>query len=124
MKLTLEQRTKLFKIVRETILVNIDKIKIISSDYPNLSLMYEDDNYRIVYFYNQFRISVSTNDCVLISLMNKEIDSIIRFDSGDYIFMKNWDDMHQLIEEINEKIFQNDNTDQCDTELINKILDI
>lgn len=127
MKLSLEQRTKLFSIVRETVLKNKDKIKIISSDHPNKSFIYEDSKYRILYYYNEKVIDITTVKMIQISLENKDIGHSIRFDSGDYMIMKNSKDMHSLASEIEKTVFVIDDVkieEDCeDQEMINKVLD-
>ena len=124
MKLNLEQRTKLFNIVRETILKNVEKVNIISSDHPNLSFLYDDDRLEILYVYNINGTRSLTSELLQISLYNKEIDISIKFDSSDYILMKNLSDMTDLTSEINEKIFKTDDSDTQVEELINKVLDL
>lgn len=111
MKLNLEQRTKLFQLVRDTALKNTDKVRIISSDFPNLSFQYDDDKYEILYYYNQFGAGVTTGDVVQISLYDKNMKVYVKFDCGDYIFMKNRVDMMDLVAEIHDIIFDKDNTD-------------
>lgn len=113
----LEQRTKVFEIVRNTALKNVDKVSVISSDHSNLSFAYEDDDWEILYYYNQ-----TTGDVVQISLYNKKLDESVKFDSGDYMWMKNRGDMLDLIDEIHETIFLTDYTNTEDMNLIDKIL--
>jgi len=123
MKLSLEQRTKVFEIVRNTALKNVDKVNVISSDHPNLSFVYEDETWEILYYYNQFGMGVTTGDVVQISLYNKALDESVKFDSGDYmLWMKNRGDMLDLVAEIHETIFIVDDTDTEDMNLIDKIL--
>jgi hypothetical protein len=121
MKLTLEQRTKFFNLIRNKILKNKKDILIISSDYPNKSFVYMDDKYIITLYYNQFGFGITTNDVLLISLHEKNSNNYIKFDSGDYIFMKNKSDFYKLIKELNENIFKTDVTDTTHAN-INKIL--
>lgn len=122
MKLTVEQRTKLFNLIRERVFKNKDNIKVVSSDHPNKSFIYEDDDFIIVLYYNQFGFGVATNDMLLISLHDKKSNSFVKFDSGDYIMMKNAKDFYNLVNEINDIIFDKDNTDKTTPEIINQIL--
>lgn len=104
MKLNLEQRSKLFEIVKKHITNNKDKVNIISSDHPNMSFVYNDDDYKIT------------------TLYDKKYKNIVKFDSGDYIFMKNRKDMLELVEYIHINIFKYDKTDNDNQIIINKIL--
>lgn len=104
MKLNLEQRSKLFEIVKKHITNNKDKVNIISSDHPNMSFVYNDDDYKIT------------------TLYDKKYKNIVKFDSGDYIFMKNRKDMLELVEYIHINIFKYDKTDNDNQNIINKIL--
>jgi len=122
MKLNLEQRSKLFEIVKKHITNNKDKVNIISSDHPNMSFVYNDDDYKITYFYNQFALGITTGDVVQITLYDKKYKNIVKFDSGDYIFMKNRKDMLELVEYIHINIFKYDKTDNDNQIIINKIL--
>lgn len=122
MKLNVEQRTKLFNLIRERVIKNKENIKVVSSDHPNKSFVYEDDDFIIVLYYNQFGFGVTTNDMLLISLHDKKSNNFIKFDSGDYMIMKNAKDFHKLVGEINSIIFDKDNTDKTTQEVINQIL--
>jgi len=122
MKLSLEQRTKLFNIVRERVLDHLHNVDIISSDHPNSSFIYKDSDYEILYYHNVFGVGASTGDILQISLLNKKLDQSVRFDSGDYMFMKNISDMEDLISEMYENVFKDDDDDTENFEKINKIL--
>lgn len=120
MKLNVVQRTKLFEIVRKNVLRNLDKVEVISSDIPNMSFVYNDDDYEVLYYHNWF----GTGEVVQISLYNKKLDESVKFDTGDYMFMKDRLDLTDLVNDINEHIFDADTTDTEDSNLIDKILGI
>jgi len=122
MKLTLEQRSKLFEIVRKKVIENKDKINVVSSDHPNMSFIYNDDDYEITYFYNQFGMGITTGDVVQITLYDKKLSDMVKFDSGDYMFMKNRQDMLEFIKYIHTNVFEYDETDNENQIIINKIL--
>lgn len=122
MKLKLEQRTKLFNLIRNRVFTNLDKIKVISSDFPNQSFTYEDQDYLIVSYYNLNGFGVSTHDMLLISLLDKKLNKSIKFDNGDYMFMKNHNDFFVLCQEIKEKIFNIDTSDNSTSSEIDEIL--
>lgn len=122
MKLNVEQRTKLFNLIRQRVIKGKEKITVVSSDHPNKSFVYNDDDFVIVLYYNQFGIGVTTNDMLLISLHDKKTNCFIKFDSGDYMLMKNSKDFYNLVREINDAIFDKDNTDKTTQEVINQIL--
>jgi hypothetical protein len=122
MKLSLEQRTKLFQMIRDIVLNNIDKINVISSDYPNMSFIYNDDKYEISYYHNQYGMGVAARDMVQIAFHDKILDLCVKFDSGDYILMKNERDMIKLTTEIYEKVFKLDDSETKEKELIDKVL--
>lgn len=123
MKLTPKQRTKIFDLTRLAI-SNKDKVKVLSSDYPNRTFIYQDNEYEIIYYYNQFGLGITTGDVVQISLLDKKSKEYIKFDSGDYIFMRNRYEMLKLIEDIHKNIFLKDDTDKEDSSLVDKILNI
>ena len=102
MKLTVDQRSKLFNLIRKRVLPNKDKISIISSDQPNKSFVYMDDDYVIVLYFNHFMFGVMENDTLLISLHDKKTNHFIKFDSGDYILMKNRIDFDKIVYELNK----------------------
>ena len=122
MKINVEQRTKLFNLIRKRVLVNKDKLKVVSSDYPNQSFIYEDDDFFIVAYYNLNGFGVSTHDMLQLSLHDKKTNYYIKFDSGDYMFMKKHQDFYNLIQEIKKEIFESDITDNTKPEDIDKIL--
>lgn len=122
MKLSLEQRTKFFNLIRTEIFKNKKNILIVSSDYPNKSFVYMDDNYIVTLYYNQFGLGITTNEMLLVSLHEKKSNNYIKFDSGDYMFMKNKNDFYKLIKELNEIIFDSDLTDKTSQVNINEIL--
>lgn len=122
-RLTPEQRTKLFQIVKN-LLTKKDKIIVISSDHPNKALVYIDDEYVMALYTNQFGMGVTSNNVMLISLHERKSNWYIKFDSGDYIFMKNRREFEDFVREINVTIFDKDTTDKNknDENNINKIL--
>lgn len=121
MKLTVDQRSKLFNLIRKRVLPNKDKISIISSDHPNKSFVYMDDDYVIVLYFNHFMFGVMENDTLLISLHDKKTNHFIKFDSGDYILMKNRIDFDKIVYELN-KFFDQDTTDNSTAIDVDKIL--
>jgi len=121
MKLTVDQRSKLFNLIRKRVLPNKDKISIISSDQPNKSFVYMDDDYVIVLYFNHFMFGVMENDTLLISLHDKKTNHFIKFDSGDYILMKNRIDFDKIVYELN-KFFDQDTTDNSTAIDVDKIL--
>lgn len=125
MKLTLEQRTKLFNIVKETVLKNIDKVKVLSAEMPNQSFIYEDDRYEILYNYNQYGVGASTGDLVQISLTDKKLNECVKFDSTDYVFpafMRGREDMLDMASKIRVNIFAECEDETEDQLTVNKIL--
>lgn len=124
MKLSLEQRTKLFQKIREIVFNNLDKVDIISSDFPNFSFTYRDEKYEIAYYYNQYGMGVATRDMMQITFHDKEMDLCVKFDSGDYLIMKNEQDMIDLANEMNDKLFKMDDSETTDEKEINKVLGI
>lgn len=123
MKLSPIQRTKIFELTRRSI-TNKRNVKVISSDFPNRTFLYDDEDYEILYYYNQFGIGITTGDLVQISISDKKTKEYIKFDSSDYLFMKNRYEMLKLIEDIHKNIFLKDCTDTEDPILIDKILGI
>ena len=122
MKLTVEQRSRLFEIVKAAT-KKFDKIRIISSDHPNKSFIYEDDDCVILYFYNLAGIGVTTNDILQISLYDKEHKVSVRFDSGDYMIMKHRHEMDDIIHTAQDNVFSKDlGEDDPSEEIINQIL--
>ena len=111
MKLKPEVRTKLFKIVRN-LLKNTEKIIVISSDHPNKALIYMDDDYVLSLYTNLFGMGVTSNNVMLISLHERKTNFYIKFDSGDYMIMKNRREFEDFVQEINETVFDKDTTDR------------
>ena len=71
----------------------------------------------------EFGVGITTNNTMMISLHDKKTNFNLKFDSGDYIFMKNRIEYEDFFKEINSTIFDIDKTDQQLTqENINKIL--
>ena len=122
MKLKLEQRTKLFNLIRNRVFTNLDKVKVISSDFPNQSFTYEDQDYLIVSYYNLNGFGVSTHDMLQISLLDKKSNKSIKFDNGDYMFMKNHNDFFVLCQEIKKKVFNADASDNSTSLEVDEIL--
>lgn len=125
MKLTLDQRTRLFNIIRDTVLKNIDNVKVLSSDMPNQSFIYENDRYDIIYNYNQYGVGTLTGDLVQISLTDKKLNESVKFDSTDYVFptfMKGREDMLNLASEIRVNIFSECEYENNDQVTVNEIL--
>jgi hypothetical protein len=121
MKLKPEVRTKLFEKVRN-LLQNKQNILVISSDHPNKALVYMDDNYVLVLYTNLFGIGVTTNNMMMISLHDRKTNSYVKFDSGDYIIMKNRMEYEDFVREINQIVFDKDETDKNSEENVNQIL--
>jgi len=111
MKLKPEVRTKLFQIVRN-LLKNTEKIIVISSDHPNKALIYMDDDYVLSLYTNLFGMGVTSNNVMLISLHERKTNFYIKFDSGDYMIMKNRREFEDFVQEINETVFDKDTTDR------------
>lgn len=122
MKLNVEQRTKLFNLIRKTVLINKDNLRVVSSDYPNQSFIYEDNDFFIVTFYNLVGFGISSHDMLQISLHDKKSNFYIKFDSGDYMFMKKHQDFFNLVQEIKNGIFKTDTTDNTKSDDIDNIL--
>jgi hypothetical protein len=122
MKLKLEQRTKLFNLIRNRVFTNLDKVKVISSDFPNQSFTYEDQDYLIVSYYNLNGFGVSTHGMLQLSLLDKKSNKSIKFDNGDYMFMKNHNDFFVLCQEIKEKVFNTDTSDNSTSSEVDEIL--
>ena len=122
MKLNVEQRTKLFNLIRKRVLIHTEKINVVSSDHPNKLLIFDDDDYKIWIYYNLIGMGATTNDLLQIALLDKKSNYHIKFDSSDYFLMKNGKDYYNLIREINSLVFDKDNTDKTTQEVINQIL--
>lgn len=120
MKLSPEQRTKLFKLVRN-LLKNKDKIIVVSSDHPNKALIYMDDNYIMSLFCNENGVGVTTNNVMMISLHERKRNWYLKFDTGDYIFMKNRMEFEDFYLDINQ-LFLKDVTDNWNTNVVDEIL--
>lgn len=122
MKLNVNQRTKLFNLIRKRVIQYKDKVRVISSDFPNQSFLYEDDDYLIISYYNLNGFGVSTNDMLQLSLQDKKTNQCIKFDSGDYMIMKNHQDFFNLVQEIKNNIFLTDISDNTNPVDIDNIL--